>query len=118
MRDTDAHTADARQDADVQALLEAARAAICAQPPRGREALAAVRALAPFAEAVSATEAVDLLERASAFGQVDVVDAVWDAFDGDFAYTGWALALALRCACEDAACDLLSRGVDLLGDFR
>lgn len=118
MRDTDAHTADARQDADVQALLEAARAAICAQPPRGREALAAVRALAPFAEAVSATEAVDLLERASAFGQVDVVDAVWDAFDGDFAYTGWALALALRCACEDAARDLLSRGVDLLGDFR
>ncbi len=118
MRDTDAHTADARQDADVQALLEAARAAICAQPPRVREALAAVRALASFAEAVSATEAVDLLERASAFGQVDVVDAVWDAFDGDFAYTGWALALALRCACEDAACDLLSRGVDLLGDFR
>lgn len=118
MRDTDAHTADARQDADVQALLEAARAAICVQPPRGREALAAVRALAPFAEAVSATEAVDLLERASAFGQVDVVDAVWDAFDGDFAYTGWALALALRCACEDAARDLLSRGVDLLGDFR
>ena len=118
MRDTDAHTADARQDADVQALLEAARAAICAQPPRGREALAAVRAVAPFAEAVSATEAVDLLERASAFGQVDVVDAVWDAFDGDFAYTGWALALALRCACEDAARDLLSRGVDLLGDFR
>ncbi|MST59944.1 VWA-like domain-containing protein [Parafannyhessea umbonata] len=118
MRDTDAHTADARQDADVQTLLEAARAAICAQPPRGREALAAVRALAPFAEAVSATEAVDLLERASAFGQVDVVDAVWDAFDGDFAYTGWALALALRCACEDAARDLLSRGVDLLGDFR
>lgn len=118
MRDTDAHTADARQDADVQALLEAARAAICAQPPRGREALAAVRALAPFAEAVSATEAVDLLERASAFGQVGVVDAVWDAFDGDFAYTGWALALALRCACEDAARDLLSRGVDLLGDFR
>lgn len=118
MRDTDAHTADARQDADVQALLEAARAAICAQPPRGREALAAVRALAPFAEAVSATEAVDLLERASAFGQVDVVDAVWDTFDGDFAYTGWALALALRCACEDAARDLLSRGVDLLGDFR
>lgn len=118
MRDTDAHTADARQDADVQALLEAARAAICAQPPRGREALAAVRALAPFAEAVSATEAVDLLERASAFGQVDVVDAVWDAFDGDFAYTGWALALALRCANEDAARDLLSRGVDLLGDFR
>ncbi len=118
MRDTDAHTADARQDADVQALLEAARAAICAQPPRVREALAAVRALASFAEAVSATEAVDLLERASAFGQVDVVDAVWDAFDGDFAYTGWALALALRCACEDAARDLLSRGVDLLGDFR
>ena len=118
MRDTDAHTADARQDADVQALLEAARAAICAQPPRVREALVAVRALASFAEAVSATEAVDLLERASAFGQVDVVDAVWDAFDGDFAYTGWALALALRCACEDAACDLLSRGVDLLGDFR
>lgn len=118
MRDTDAHTADARQDADVQALLEAARAAICAQPPRGREALAAVSALAPFAEAVSATEAVDLLERASAFGQVNVLDAVWDAFDGDFAYTGWALALALRCANEDAARDLLSRGVDLLGDFR
>ncbi|MEE1209419.1 MAG: hypothetical protein U0K60_05205, partial [Parafannyhessea umbonata] len=118
MRDTGAHTAGARQDVDVQALLEAARAAICAQPPRGREALAAVLALAPFAEAVSATEAVDLLERASAFGQVDVVDAVWDAFDGDFAYTGWALALALRCACEDAARDLLSRGVDLLGDFR
>ena len=118
MRDTDAHTADARQDADVQALLEAARAAICAQPPRVREALAAVRALASFAEAVSATEAVDLLERASAFGQVNVVDAVWDAFDGDFAYTGWALALALRCANEDAARDLLSRGVDLLGDFR
>lgn len=118
MRDTGAHTAGARQDVDVQALLEAARAAICAQPPRGREALAAVSALAPFAEAVSATEAVDLLERASAFGQVNVLDAVWDAFDGDFAYTGWALALALRCANEDAARDLLSRGVDLLGDFR
>lgn len=118
MRDTGAHTAGAQQDSHVQALLEAARAAICAQPPRGQEALAAVRALAPFAEAVSATEAVDLLERASAFGQVDVVDAVWDAFDGDFAYTGWALALALRCACEDAARDLLARGVDLLGDFR
>ena len=118
MRDTGAHTAGVRQDVDVQALLEAARAAICSQPPRRREALAAVSALAPFAEAVSATEAVDLLERASAFGQVNVLDAVWDAFDGDFAYTGWALALALRCANEDAARDLLSRGVDLLGDFR
>lgn len=118
MRDTGAHTAGARQDVDVQALLEAARSAICAQPPRRREALAAVSALAPFVEAVSATEAVDLLERASAFGQVNVLDAVWDAFDGDFAYTGWALALALRCANEDAARDLLSRGVDLLGDFR
>lgn len=118
MRDTGAHTADARQDADVQALLEAARAAICAQPPRWREALAAISALAPFAEAVSATEAVDLLERAATFGPPAVVDAVWNAFDGDFAYTGWALALALRCANEDVARDLLARGVDILGDYR
>lgn len=117
MRDTEARTKVAQQSANVQTLLEAARTAICAEPPRGREALAAVAALAPYAGDVSATEAVDLLERASAFGQADVVDAVWDAFDGDFAYTGWALALALRCASEDVARDLLARGVDLLGDF-
>ncbi|RRF91326.1 MAG: hypothetical protein DUD33_00625 [Coriobacteriaceae bacterium] len=119
MRDTNEHTEDGSHGGpDVATLLERVRETICQDPPRPAEALAAIAALAPRVAEVSATEAVDLLERAATFGPVAVVDAVWDAFDGDFAYTGWALALALRCANEDVARDLMARGVDILGDYR
>lgn len=67
---------------------------------------------------VSPTGAQDLLERAATFGPIDALDAIWGAFGGDFPLAGWALALALRCANEDVARELLSRGVDLLGPVR
>ena len=74
--------------------------------------------LSPLRDLVTATQAVDLLERAACLGGVDDLDALWDAFDGDFAYPSFALCLALRHAREDVARDLLARGVDLLGEVR
>lgn len=58
---------------------------------------------------------VDLLERSCVYGPCTLVDFVWDEL-GPFAYAGWALALALRCAREDVSRDLLHRGVRLLSD--
>ncbi len=74
--------------------------------------------LSSLRDLVTATQAVDLLERAACLGGVDDLDALWDAFDGDFAYPSFALCLALRHAREDVARDLLARGVDLLGEVR
>ena len=51
--------------------------------------------LADVRRELSAQEAVDLLERACCMADASVVEAVWQAFSGDFAYSGWALALAL-----------------------
>lgn len=67
---------------------------------------------------VTPPEAVDLLERSCAYGPLASAQAVWEHFRGDFAYTGWALALALRCNNEDVARWLLGLGVDLLGAVR
>ena len=103
---------------DLASLLDAARDALVLAPKDPEAALAAIARVAPHAPEVAPTEAVDLLERACAFGPVSVVDAVWGAFAGGFAYTGWALALAMRCGHEDVARDLLARGVDLLGEPR
>ena len=70
--------------------------------------------------ALSPTEAVDLLERAAAWGRAEVVDALYDALGScypgghPFFYESYALALALRYAHEDVARNLLDRGVDLL----
>lgn len=77
-----------------------------------------VARLSPLRDLVTATQAVDLLERAACLGGTDDLDALWDAFDGDFAYPSFALCLALRHAREDVARDLLARGVDLLGETR
>lgn len=82
-----------------------------------RAGAAALLALAPVAAQVPPVQAVDLLERACVFGTPRVVRAAYDAF-GEFAYEGWALALALRCANEPVARLLLGRGVDLLGEAR
>ncbi len=67
---------------------------------------------------VTPLEAVDLLERACTYGPRASAQAVWEYFQGNFVYTGWALALALRCANEDVARWLLGLGVDLLGAVR
>ena len=61
---------------------------------------------------VTPPEAVDLLERSCAYGPLASAQAVWEHFRGDFAYTGWALALALRCNNENVARWLLGLGVD------
>ena len=63
-------------------------------------------------------EAVDLLERSCAYGPLASAQTIWEHFRGDFAYTGWALALALRCNNEDVARWLLGLDVDLLGAVR
>lgn len=78
------------------------------------EAAALVQALAPRVGEISPVCAVDLLERACTFGRLASVRALFDVV-GEFAYCSWALALALRCAHEDVARELLARGVDLLG---
>lgn len=99
-------------------LLVLARRAISSQDaPRLSDALARLASCAKRGE-VTAAEVVDLLERAACLGGPDAVSQVWDGFGGDFAYTGWALALALRCAREDNARCLLALGVDLLGGVR
>ena len=77
-----------------------------------------VAQLSPRRDLVTATQAVDLLERAACLGGASDLDALWDAFDGDFSYPSFALCLALRHAREDVARDLLNRGVDLLGEVR
>lgn len=66
-------------------------------------------------DAATPVQLVDLLERSCVYGPRMLVDFVWDEL-GPFAYTGWALALALRCAREDVARDLLQYGVTLLAD--
>lgn len=58
---------------------------------------------------------IDLLERACAYGPLDLVEVVYDEL-GPFAYRGWALALAMRTAREDVTRYLLGKGVDLLED--
>jgi len=69
---------------------------------------------------LGAVAAVDVLERACAFGRLDVVRTLYAALTektGDahpFVYEGWALVLALRCAHEDVARELLAHGIDLL----
>ncbi len=105
-------------ESNAAALVEHARTAICSQREGCHSAVAAIAALEPHASEVSATDAVDLLERACVFGTPRLVDDVWECFDGDFAFTGWALALALRCGREDVARTLLGHGVDLLGQVR
>ncbi len=97
-------------------MLDRARGLI--QNDGSTRAADACRRLAEVRDGLSAQEAVDLLERACCMADTTVVEAVWQAFDGDFAYSGWALALALRCAREDVARLLLSWGVDLLGGVR
>lgn len=91
---------------DVQQVREALASGVPAR------CLEAVRALDAFS--LSPVEAVDLLERACAFGRLEAVRALYEVV-GEFAYASWALALALRCAHEDVARELLARGVDLLG---
>lgn len=79
------------------------------------KATVAIIELAPHRDEVSPIELVDLLERSCVYGPCGLVDFVWDEL-GPFVYTGWALALALRCAREDVARDLLEKGVSLLAD--
>lgn len=97
---------------DISTLLENARDALATSTDT--EALEALHALKPQLDEVGHVEAVDLLERASTFGRLACVEALYDMF-GEFAYSSWALALALRCAQEDVARLLLAKGVDLLG---
>lgn len=84
------------------------------------EDAALVLVYSPTCVACSPLEAVDLLERAAAWGRRRVVDALYDAKgalyqdEHPFVYESFALALALRYAHEDVARDLLDRGVDLL----
>lgn len=79
------------------------------------EAITAVMAVVPHRQAATAAQLVDLLERACVYGPRMLVDFVWDELE-PFAYRGWALALALRCAREDVARDLLDKGVRLMED--
>lgn len=71
--------------------------------------------LSPISDQLPYTQAVDLLERSCVLARLETLQAVWNCFKGNFAYTGWALALALRCSKEDSARWLLHQGVDLLG---
>lgn len=79
------------------------------------QATGAVIALSDQATRLSTAQRIDLLERACVYGPRMLVDFVWEEL-GPFAYRGWALALALRCAREDVARDLLARGVTLMED--
>lgn len=108
--------AQASAERNARDMLEQVRELI--RSGHSSRAATACRALADVRRELSAQEAVDLLERACCMADASVVEAVWQAFSGDFAYSGWALALALRCAREDVARLLLSRGVDLLGGVR
>lgn len=71
--------------------------------------------VAGLRDELTPTQLVDLLERSCVYGPRLLVDFVWDQL-GPFVYRGWALALALRCAREDVARDLMERGVRLLED--
>ena len=75
----------------------------------------ALKDLETVADQLTATQCVDLLERAAAFGDLAVLQRIWKLL-APFAYPSWALALALRCAHEDCARWLLQQGVDLLGE--
>lgn len=70
-----------------------------------------------YRDQLTDAEAVDLLERSCVYGPLDLVQVVYEQL-GPFAYRGWALALALRCARQDVARYLLDKGVDLLEDVR
>lgn len=100
---------------DVDALVEAARQSIGGSA--GDDPTPEVLALADVAGELTPTDAVDLLERASAFGLLGTVVALHEMV-GDFAYRSWALALALRSAREPVARWLLADGVDLLAPPR
>ncbi|SEB56218.1 hypothetical protein [Atopobium minutum] len=76
------------------------------------EALDALQANAALLDAVSC---VDLLERAACLGNLAILQRLWSML-APFAYSSWALALALRCGHEDCARWLLMQGVDLLAD--
>lgn len=78
------------------------------------EVLDMLQANAALLDAVSC---VDLLERAACLGNLVVLQRVWSML-APFAYSSWALALALRCGHESCARWLLMQGVDLLGDPR
>ncbi len=100
---------------DVAALVREARDALAAGS--FSRAVTQIGELAPVWKDVSPTEAVDLLERAATFGDASVMQALYESF-GEFVYESYALALALRCANEQAARFLLDRGVDLLDNVR
>ena len=57
------------------------------------EALDALQANAALLDAVSC---VDLLERAACLGNLAILQRLWSML-APFAYSSWALALALRC---------------------
>lgn len=70
-----------------------------------------------YRDQLTSAERIDLLERSSVFGPLDLVQVVYEQL-GPFSYRGWALALALRTAREDVARYLLDQGVDLLEDVQ
>lgn len=86
-----------------------------AVPDATKRCSEALESLAGVADELSATQCVDLLERAAAFGNLELLQRIWKLL-APFAYPSWALALALRCAHEDCARWLLQQGVDLLGE--
>jgi len=103
---------DMDKNQDISKLVEGVRQSLAASD--GDEALHLIEEIAPNAESLSPVDAVDLLERACAFGDLPCVHLLWKVVP-DFAYTSWALMLALRCAHEEVARFLLDQGVDLLG---
>lgn len=103
---------DMDNNADISKLVETVRQSLAAS--YGNEALRLIEEIAPDAGSLSPVDAVDLLERACAFGHLSCVHLLWQVVP-DFAYASWALMLALRCAHEEVARFLLERGVDLLG---
>lgn len=100
-----------RGEAGMNELLGVARDAMAA----GQVVNATVAVIELSARRNEATpvQLVDLLERSCVYGPRTLVDFVWDEL-GPFAYASWALALALRCAREDVARNLMRRGVTLL----